>query len=162
MQIEIPDELAAAVAEIAATTGQDVQSLVAEMVTEAVKLRHVPTVHFEDGAVGRRACVPGTGIPIWEVMSYYEYVGRDLDETLRGFDMLDRYQLDAAIAYYTAYPDDIRPHMKTEEEALAELHALWAEYPQTSPDWPGRAARAEVGAHASPTDTIDRFGGHAE
>ena len=43
MQIEIPDELAAAVAEIAAKTGQDIQSLVVEMVTEAVKLRRVPT-----------------------------------------------------------------------------------------------------------------------
>lgn len=42
MQIEIPDEGVAAVAEIAKTTGQDVRSLVAEMVTEAITLRRVP------------------------------------------------------------------------------------------------------------------------
>ena len=141
MQIEIPDELAASVAEIAAKTGQDVQSLIAEMVTEAVKLRHVPTVHFEDGAVGRRACVPGTGIPIWEVAEYYEYVGQDIEELQRGFDWIKKHQLEAAIAYYKAFPEDIKPHLKTEEEALAELHALWAKYPQTSPDWPGRRVR---------------------
>jgi ribosome-binding factor A len=64
MQIEIPDELAAAAAEIADKAGQDVESLIAEMVTEAIKMRRVPTIHFEDGATGRRACVPGTGIPI--------------------------------------------------------------------------------------------------
>jgi hypothetical protein len=33
MQIEIPDEIAAAAAEIASKTGQDVNTLVAEMVT---------------------------------------------------------------------------------------------------------------------------------
>ena len=141
MQIEIPDELAAAVAEIAAKTGQDVQSLVAEMVTEAVKLRHVPTVHFEDGAVGRRACVPGTGIPIWEIAEYYEYVEQDFEELHRGFDWIEKHRLEAAIAYYKAFPEDIAPHIKTEEEALADLHALWAKYPQTSPDWPGRRQR---------------------
>lgn len=138
MQIEIPEELAAAVAEIAERTGQDAQSVVAEMVTEAVKLRQVPTVHFEDGPAGRRACVPGSGIPIWEVIEYYEFVNRDFEDLHRGFDWIEKHQLEAAIEYYEAFPDDIRPHLKTEEEALAELHALWAKYPQMSPDWPGR------------------------
>ena len=96
-QIEIPDELAAQVAEIAEKTGQDVQSLVAEMVTEAIKLRQVPTVHFEDGATGRRACVPGTGIPIWEIIESYEGVGRDREELGRIYDWLDSYQLGAAV-----------------------------------------------------------------
>ena len=126
MQIEIPDELAAAVAEIAGKTGQDVESLVAEMVTEAVKLRRVPTVHFEDGAVGRRACVPGTGIPIWEVAEYYEHVRRDFESLQRGFDWIRKHRLEAAIAYYDAFPEDIKPRLKTEEEALAELHGALA------------------------------------
>src|SRR5215216_5648074 len=123
MQIEIPDELAAAVAEIAAKTGQDVQGLIAEMVTEAVKLRHVPTIHFEDGAVGRRACVPGTGIPIWEIAEYYEYVDRDFKELHRGFDWIAKHQLEAAVAHYEAFPDEIKLHFRTEEEELADLHA---------------------------------------
>src|SRR3954466_2529957 len=111
MHVEIPDELKPAVEEIASKTGQDVDSLVAEMVTEAVRLRRVPTVHFEDGAVGRRACVPGTGIPIWEIAEYYEYVGHDLDEVHRGFDWIARHQIKAAIDYYKAFPEDIKPHM---------------------------------------------------
>lgn len=143
MQIEIPDELLAAVAEIAEKTGQDVQSLVAEMVAEAVKLRKVPTIHFEDGATGRRACVPGTSIPIWEIAESYEGVGRDRDALALIYTWLDSYQLNAAVAYYEAFPEDITPRMKTEEEALAELHALWETYPQTSPHWPGRQRPVE-------------------
>jgi len=154
MQIEIPDELTAAVAEIAAKSGQDVQSLVAEMVTEAVKLRHVPTIHFEDGAVGRRACVPGTGIPVWEIAEYYEYVERDFKELHRGFDWIEKHQLEAALAYYDAFPEDIKPHLKTEEEELAELRALWAKYPQTSPDWPGRRIRTSSPAAGTSRETI--------
>jgi uncharacterized protein (DUF433 family) len=143
MQIEIPDEIAAAAAEIASKTGQDVNALVAEMVTEAIKLRHVPTIHFEDGATGRRACVPGTGIPIWEIIELYEGAGRDRDELGRVYAWLDSYQLDAAIAYYEAFPGDITPRLKSDEEALAELHALWENHPQTSPHWPGRQRRVE-------------------
>ena len=58
MQIEIPDELAAAVAEIAAKTGQDVQSLVAEMVTEADQVApraHHPLRGWRDWPSGLRA-----------------------------------------------------------------------------------------------------------
>jgi len=148
MRVEIPDELKASLEEITAKTGQDVDSLVAEMVTEAVRLRRVPTVHFEDGATGRRACVPGTGIPIWEVIEFYEYVGRDRERLHHGWDWLDDYQLDAAIAYYEAFPRDITPRLKTEEEALAELHELWDKLPQSSPHWPGRF-RGAVGKSAA-------------
>lgn len=146
MQIEIPDELAAAAAEIADKAGQDVESLIAEMVTEAIKMRRVPTIHFEDGATGRRACVPGTGIPIWEVIEFYEYVERDFESLHRGFDWINKHQLEAAIAYYEAFPEDIKPRLKTEEQALAELHELWAKYPQTSPHWPGRRPDAQTSA----------------
>jgi uncharacterized protein (DUF433 family) len=151
MQIEIPEELAAAVAEIAAKTGQDVQSLVAEMVTEAVKLRRVPTIHFEDGATGRRACVPGTGIPIWEVIEFYEYAGRDFESLQRGFDWIKKHQLEAAVAYYDASPEDIKPRLHTDEEDIAAVKALWREIPQTSPDWPGRSPRTPVTTRATLT-----------
>ena len=153
MQIEIPDELAAAVAEIAAKTGQDVQSLVAEMVAEAVKLRRVPTIHFEDGAIGRRACVPGTGIPIWEIAEYYELVEHDFGELDRGFEWIAKHQLEAALAYYEAFPEDVKRHMRTEEEALADLHALWEKHPQTSPDWPGRRLRTPSPAGGASRET---------
>jgi uncharacterized protein (DUF433 family) len=133
-----------------------VNALVAEMVTEAIKLRHVPTIHFEDGATGRRACVPGTSIPIWGIIEFYEYVGRDFEELKRSFDWIKRHQLEAALAYYDAFPEDIKPRLKTEEEAVADLHKLWAQYPQTSPDWPGRrGTHIPAGStHGNPSDQV--------
>lgn len=138
MQIEIPDELAAAVAEIAARTGQDVQSLVVEMVAEAIKMRRVPSILFADGATGRRARVGGTGIEVFEVIDRFELVGQDRVRLQELFDWLKPNQLNAAIAYYEAYPEEIKARLSTDEEDIAAIEALWRKIPQTSPHWPGR------------------------
>ena len=150
MQIEIRDELAAAVAEIAAKTGQDVQGLVAEMLTEAIKMRRVPGIVFADGPTGRRARIGGTGIEVFEVIDRYELVGRDRVRLMELFDWLKPLQLNMAIAYYEAYPDEIKARLHTDEEDIAAIEALWKEIPQTSPHWPGRRRAAE-GSADTPT-----------
>src|SRR4051812_39127345 len=136
----VPDigALDAAVTEIATKTGQKVQILVAEMVAEAIKMRRVPGILFADGATGRRARIGGTGIEVFEVIDRYELVGRDRLRLQELFDWLEPHQLSAAIAYYEAFPDEIRARLYTDEEDRAAIEALWREIPQTSPDWPGR------------------------
>src|SRR5882724_11951392 len=124
MQIEIPDELAAAVAEIAEKTGQNVESLAAEMVTEAIKMRRVPGIVFADGATGRRARIGGTGIEVFEVIQVYVYGECDREDLRKQFDWLDKFQLDMAVAYYEAFPEDIAPYIHTEEEDIAALEEL--------------------------------------
>src|SRR5215207_2669197 len=106
MQLSIPDELAVAVKEIADGAGQSVESLVAEMVTEAIKMRRVPGIVFADGATGRRARIGGTGIEVFEVIDRYELVGGDRVRLHELFDWLDSHQLNMAIDYYEAYPDE--------------------------------------------------------
>jgi uncharacterized protein (DUF433 family) len=151
MQFEIPDELAAAVAEIAAKTGQDVQSLVTEMVTEAIKMRRVPGIVFADGATGRRARVEGTGIEVFEVIQVYELFDRDLEKVQENLPQLDRDQVDEAVAYYEAYPDDITPRLKSDEQVQAEMEELWAKHPKTSPYWPGRFEKTSDSKGVAPT-----------
>jgi uncharacterized protein (DUF433 family) len=138
MHIEIPEEIGAALEEIARQADQDVASLAAEMLTEAIKMRRVPGIVFADGATGRRARIGGTGIEVFEVIDVYELVGRDRLELRRHFGWLNKFQLDMAVAYYEAFPDDIRPRLKSDEQVQAEMEELWAKYPRTSPNWPGR------------------------
>jgi uncharacterized protein (DUF433 family) len=146
MQIEIPDELAAAVAEIAAKTGQDVQSLVAEMVTEAIQMRRVPGILFADGPTGRRARIGGTGIEVFEVIDRYELVGQDRVRLQELFHWLEPHQISMAIAYYEAFPEDIKPYLLTEEEEIAAMEELHAKYPWMRADWPGRKPGATIKA----------------
>jgi len=154
MQIEIPDELAAAVAGVAEKTGQDVESLAAEMVTEAIKMRRVPGILFADGATGRRARVGGTGIEVFEVIDRYEGVGRDRLRLQQLFHWLDPHQIQQALDYYEAFPEDIRPYLLTEEEEIAAMEKLWREIPQTNPNWsghqPGRPDLTPAPARESP------------
>jgi uncharacterized protein (DUF433 family) len=138
MKIDIPDEVAAALDAEARARGQDINTLATGMLSEAIKMRRVPGILFADGATGRRARVGGTGIEVFEIIDVYELFGRDRDRLGKEFDWLTSHQLDAAVSYYEAFPEDIKPRLKTEEQARAELETLWTEYPQTSPDWPGR------------------------
>lgn len=148
MQIEIPDEIAAAAAEIASKTGQDVESLVTEMMTEAMKMRRVPGIVFADGPTGRRARVGGTGIEVFEIIQVYVAGGCDRDDLRKQFDWLNEFQLNMAVAYFEAYPEDIQPHLLTEEEEIAAVEALWKRIPQTSPYWPGRFTGGQQSATA--------------
>ncbi len=144
MQIEIPDELQAALAEIGEKTGQDAQSLVTEMVTEAIKMRRVPGIVFADGATGRRARVGGTGIEVFEIIDRYEGVGRDRLRLQELFDWLKPHQIKMALDYYEAYPDDIRPRLLTDDEEIAAMEAAYAKYPWMHIDWPGRKRGAKI------------------
>lgn len=142
MEIKIPDEIAAEIAAVAEKTGQTAESLAAEMLTEAIKMRRVPGILFADGATGRRARVGGTGIEVFEVIDRYELVGQDQAQLKKIFHWLSKHQLTAAIKYYEAYPEEIRARLHTDEEDRAAIEALWRAIPQTSPDWPGRLGPA--------------------
>ena len=84
----------------------------------------------------------GTGIEVFEIIDRYEGVGRDRVRLQELFDWLTPRQLNAAIAYYEAYPNEIKARLSTEEEEIAAVEALWREIPQTSPDRPGRRRAA--------------------
>ena len=138
MEIKIPDELAVEVAAVAEKRGLTTDALIAEMVSEALKMHRVPGILFADGATGRRARIAGTGIEVFEVIYAYEAFNRDRNRVIQDLPQLDAYQIDAAIAYYETYPEDILPRLETDEQIQAKLEALWARIPQASPHWPGR------------------------
>ena len=149
MEFKIPDELAAEVAAVAEKRGLSPEALIIEMVTEGLKMLRVPGIVFADGATGRRARIGGTGIEVFEVIDRYERVGRDRERLQQIFHWLGDHQLSAAVAFYEAYPEEIRARLHTDEEDRAAIEALWRQIPQTSPDWPGRRVSTE--STASPT-----------
>lgn len=149
MDATIPDELAADLAAITEQTGQRPEELIAEMLTEAIEMRRVPGILFADGATGRRARVGGTGIEVFEVIYAYEAFGHDRDRVKEDLPQLAGFQVDAAINSFEADPDDIRPWLRSDEEARADLEELWARIPETSPHWEGRIRAADEQRRAS-------------
>jgi len=135
MNITIPDEIAAEVEQLASTTGQTAENLMQQMISEGIKMLRVPGIVFADGATGRRARIAGTGIEVFEVIYAYEAFNHDKAKVKQDLSQLEMFQIDAAVAYYEAYPEEISFHLKSDEQAQAEMEALWAEIPQTSPNW---------------------------
>ena len=124
MNVELPDQIAVAVEETARARGQDTSSLVAELATEAMKMRLVPGIVIVDGPAGRRARVEGTGIEVFEVIQAYLAAERNREELAQTFHWLKPKQLDAALAYYRRFPDDVEPFLFHSDE---ELEAFFEE-----------------------------------
>jgi uncharacterized protein (DUF433 family) len=91
----------------------------AQSLIEADRMRRIPGIVFADGAAGRRARIAGTGIEVFEVIQQYLNVDRDWGQTQEAYHWLTPEQLSAAIAYYTAYPEEIDEWL-TEARELEE------------------------------------------
>ena len=135
-RVPIPTDIHAEIEEIAAKTGRDLSDVAAEMLTEAVKMRRVPGIWFNNSGVwGRVPCMAGTGIKVYLVIQSYRAMNGDWEQLREAYHWLDEWQLRAALAYAEAYPEDIEPHLLTEEQEKALIEDLWSKYPATKPPW---------------------------
>lgn len=75
--------------------------------TEEERMAGHPGIIFADGPLGRRARVAGSGIDVFEVIKAYHDFGNDRQVLVAEYDWLKADQLDAALCYYAAYPEEI-------------------------------------------------------
>ena len=125
--LRIPEDTAHAVEELARSSRWDFSSVANEMLEEVVKMRRCPGSIFADGPSSRRACIAGTGLEVWEVISAYNNLDRDLIRLCQSYHWLDEIQLRAALAYYAAYTDEIDRRIQLDETWTKER--LVEEYP---------------------------------
>ena len=134
MNVELSDQISGVVEEAARSRGQETGSFIAELATEAMKMRLVPGIVFADGPAGRRARVEGTGIEVFEIIQAYLAARRDRDDLREAFDWLQDRQIDAALAYYRLFPDDVAPFLfHSDEEFEAFFEEAWQKYPYMKP-----------------------------
>lgn len=94
---------------------------------EGLRMRRHPLIAFQDGATGRRATLVG-GPDVWEVVA--GLVGGDVspDERVqRAVEVfgLRREQVDAVLAYYADFTDEIDAQVEANVAAADEAEALW-------------------------------------
>ena len=102
----MPDTLHRAIEEQAANRGSSWSAMATELLEEAIRMRRAPGIVFADGATGRRAVVAGTGMDVWQVVGSWLHVERDPAALADEYPWLTPMQLNAAIGYYTLYPDE--------------------------------------------------------
>ena len=131
VSLRIPEEIRAAIDDTMRRSGRDFSSVANEMLAEAVKMRRIPGIVFADGPAGRVARIAGTGLEVYEVVRAHREMGEDWQRLREAYHWLSEHQLRAALAYATAYSDEIEARLR--EEAGWTPEAVWASYPFTKP-----------------------------
>lgn len=85
-----------------------------------------PGIEFADNGASRRARIRGTGIEVWEIVDLVKLHGGDVDAVVAFIDR-PRGQVESALAYYGAYPDDIDVLVEANRRAAAEGRAAFRE-----------------------------------
>lgn len=116
--LRLPEETLREIEQLAKETGRDFSTIAKDLLTEAIKMRRCPGIVFTQGVSGRRAKVGGTGIEVWEIISTYKSVGKDLKRLKKAYHWLSPEQIRAALSYYSIYPQEI--------DQLIDQNESWA------------------------------------
>ena len=131
VSLRIPEDVRAEIEATARRSGRDFSSVAKEMLAEAIKMRRIPGIVFADGTSGRVARVAGTGIEVFEIIRALRDMDNDWERLKEAFDWLSEQQLRAAVAYASAYPEEIDERLRADDYWTPER--LWATYPFTRP-----------------------------
>lgn len=112
--------------------GSSTSSVANLFVDEALRSHEHPGIVFRDGPTGRRAALAG-GPDIWEVVgalrAVQEEAGVKAEAELRGALVevtgLSPEQVNTALRYYVAYPDEIDERVVANEAEASREHAIW-------------------------------------
>lgn len=100
------------------------RALAQRYIEEGLRVDEHPLVRFADGPMGRRAALIGTGLDVWEVVATIR--DNDGDPEAAAAYLEKPVQLvQAAVAYYGAYPAEIDRMIERNQLAAEEAHAAW-------------------------------------
>ncbi len=112
----------------AARSGEPPASLAERLIDEGLRLRRHPLIRFADGPTGRRARLP-RGSDVWEIVSFVqrsEARGDDKVAHAAEWFRLPATEVEAALSYYAAFPEEIDERIRLNDEAVAEAEAIAA------------------------------------
>jgi hypothetical protein len=123
VSVRLDDALAERLRLRARTAGETLSDRLRRYAEEGARRDEHPLVTFRDGPAGRRAGLLG-GPDVWEVVMWLEDLAAEGDPiaALVEDSILTRSQVDAALRYSAAYPDEIaaRIELHRRETAAAE------------------------------------------
>lgn len=106
VNLRLPSKTAEKVRRLCAIEQRTYTEMVRILVEEAIRMREFPGVYFVDGPTGRRARIAG-GLDVWEIVQPYLVAGKNWQALRDSFPHLHERVLRDALAYYSAYPDEI-------------------------------------------------------
>ncbi|MCH9669426.1 MAG: CopG family transcriptional regulator [Actinomycetia bacterium] len=124
VSVRLDDSLAERLRLRAHAAGETVSDRLRRYAEEGARRDEHPGITFRDGPTGRRAGVIG-GPDVWEIAVWIEDLGPGDDPAanLISDGLLTRAQVDAALAYAAAYPDEIRARIDLHRYETRAAHS---------------------------------------
>ena len=111
----------------AAALDRSPSALAEELIDEGLRTRRHPLVTFRNGPTGRRAALVG-GPDLWEVVTGLIEgdvpPGEQVHRAVEVFG-LRRHQVDAVLAYYAEFTDEIDAQVEANMVAAEKAEAIW-------------------------------------
>jgi hypothetical protein len=120
ISVRLEDRLAERLRLRARAAGETVSDRLRRYADEGTRRDEHPLITFRDGPTGRRAGLVG-GPDVWEVTMWVEDLSGEADPaaTLVEESVLTRPQIDAALRYRAAYPDEIDARIELHQQETA-------------------------------------------
>jgi len=99
----------------------------ARLVEEGLRRSEFAFIDFRDSAAGRQACIQGSSLAVWEVISLLQSYKDDLAAVAKHLEWA-KAKVQAAVNYAEAYPDEINQAL--EENRAMDFTALKRMLPQ--------------------------------
>jgi hypothetical protein len=127
VSVRLDDRLAQKLKLSATAAGETVSDRLRRYAEEGARRDEHPMITFRDGPTGRRAGLI-TGPDVWEVAMWIDDLTavKDPAKTLAKDGIVTRAQIDAALRYRTAYPDEIQARIDLHRSTSAAAAAAAA------------------------------------
>jgi uncharacterized protein (DUF433 family) len=111
----------------AAEAGETYTALAERFIDEGLRRIDHPGIDFVDEPAGRRACVVGTGLGVWEVIMVVQANAGSIPQTA-GYLDVPQVLVEAAVAYYADHPAEIdgwlERNRRAAERAMRRLPSI--------------------------------------
>jgi hypothetical protein len=109
VSVRLDDRLAQKIKLTATAAGETMSDRLRRYAEEGARRDEHPMITFRDGPTGRRAGLI-TGPDVWEIAMWIDDLPpvKDPAKTLANDGVVTRAQIDAALRYRAAYPDEIQ------------------------------------------------------
>jgi predicted transcriptional regulator len=122
--IRLQDETAVQLEQRARALGTKPRTLATRYIEEALRREVHPLIRFADGPAGRRAAVLGAPLDVWEIIATVRDNAGNPREAAEHLS-IEAALVDAAIAYYGAYREEVDAMIRGNEEESARAHAAY-------------------------------------
>jgi hypothetical protein len=124
VSVRLDDRLAERLRLRARAAAESLSDRLRRYAEEAARRDEHPMITFRDGPTGRRAGVIG-GPDVWEVAMWFDDLGpaEDRAAELAADGVVSRAQIDAVLAYRTAYPEEVQARIDLHRADTAAAEA---------------------------------------